>query len=511
MAVDSKLVRQKNGIYYTPEDLAIFLAEPLIKEDDLFIFDPAYGEGALLLASEKLSNQNGHQVEMFGCDIHPVNGLLQHLPEANLQEQDFFEYKDDRKFDLILTNPPYIRHQNQNKSLIKAHKKRLHDLQFLSNSSDVWAYFLVKCLSHIKQGGSIGAILPWSFIQANYAQSLRELLNEQFGKIRLLALNTVYFEQAEERIVMLWLENYGSKSGEIEIAFSNHFDDEITYRPITRKQWLASKLVPPGASRTTEVLNHLTSDLGFVHFKECADIRIGVVTGANKYFVLEEEIAYSFGFDRRNLQPILTTTKELPEFLHSGKEGLKRLILLDEGDNIEFQEYLKTGLLSGYDQRSHSKMRKPWYKIKTGRMPDAFFPYRVSEIPHLVLNHEKVQSTNSIHRIYFNGLSLIEMKWVFVSLMSIYGQVSLISNSKTYGRGLLKIEPGSLGNVLVIKKEDEAVTSIYNQIVSLLCKKNKSEAVSIATKFITKSLKIPNELLNVFEDTWNEIRLSNHN
>ena len=45
---------KKNGIYYTPSNLAEFLAKPLLNDKNIKILDPAYGEGALLLAAEKI-------------------------------------------------------------------------------------------------------------------------------------------------------------------------------------------------------------------------------------------------------------------------------------------------------------------------------------------------------------------------------------------------------------------------------------------------------------------------
>ena len=52
---NSKRIHIKsNGIYYTPKKIAEFLVKPLIKRTTQTIFDPAYGEGSLLLAAEKV-------------------------------------------------------------------------------------------------------------------------------------------------------------------------------------------------------------------------------------------------------------------------------------------------------------------------------------------------------------------------------------------------------------------------------------------------------------------------
>ncbi len=133
---ESTLDKRKNGIYYTPEKLAKYLAEPLIDGSTMRVFDPAYGEGALLLAAESIFKEKfvtNETLELFGTDIHPINGLLSHLPEANLKQQDFFNLEYNLKFDTILSNPPYVRHQSQSRELIKEYRKRFDELQFLSN------------------------------------------------------------------------------------------------------------------------------------------------------------------------------------------------------------------------------------------------------------------------------------------------------------------------------------------------------------------------------------------
>ena len=168
---------KKNGIYYTPRILAEYLAKPLITADTQSILDPAYGEGALLLAVERLYKESGSNkdIQLFGCDIKPVNGLLKHLPEANLKETDFFEYSLDNRFHTILMNPPYVRHHIQNTEKIESYRIAHSYLSIVNNNADLWAFFLVKAVCHLHKDGNLGAILPWAFLQADYARPLRTM------------------------------------------------------------------------------------------------------------------------------------------------------------------------------------------------------------------------------------------------------------------------------------------------------------------------------------------------
>lgn len=499
--------RKENGIYYTPDALAEHLASPLIKGEKLTVFDPAYGQGSLLLASESVSRQKQtvRELALYGCDIHPVNGLLEHLPAANLKQQDFFDYDRERKFDVILTNPPYIRHQNQVKENINSYRENNPELSFLSNSSDLWAYFLVKAITHLHENGSIGAILPWAFIQADYSKELRIWLSERFSEIRVLALNNSYFECAKERVVLLWLTGYGKKNQSIVSAFAQDFTDEISYSPITLADWKASRVISVAKEDVIGIFDRLKNEFGFCSFGSCARARIGVVTGANKYFIRDVDYCERNNFSQMERIPILTNAKEIAELIADGPDALKRLLLLQECNEEKLQWFIDEGVDAEFNQRSHSKSRKPWYQIKPGEPPDAFFPYRVGKIPHLVLNDHKIQSTNSIHRVYFQGLSILEKKWFFVSLLSIYGQLSISVNAKTYGRGMLKIEPGALIKTIVLKRKDKSVIGVYNSLLDLLALEQKEKAVKVASDFIDERLSIPDDLRQLVEGAFYKI------
>ncbi len=514
--MDSKLedhLKRRNGIYYTPEKLAKYLAEPLISSTIKSVFDPAYGEGALLLAAESIFKEKFETkvtLELFGSDIHPVNGLLSHLPEANLKQQDFFNLENDLKFDVILSNPPYVRHQSQSRELIKEYRERLHDLQFLSNSSDLWTYFLVKSVSHLKSGGSMGLIIPWAFLQADYARDIRTWLIDKFENIKVLALNHPYFEEesAQERVVILWLSNKDYTTERIEFAFARDIESNISYRELQRTEWNSNKVV--GVNNDLDsIFSRISNELRFSKFESLADTRIGVVTGANSFFIRKEEELTQLGFDPNQLLPIVTSAKELPDLITNGDLNLKRLVLISEVDRNQFSEFIDKGEELGFDQRSHSKMRKSWFSIDPRRTPDAFFPYRVGQIPYLVLNTHQIQSTNSVHRIYFKeGLGESAIKWIVVSMLSIYGQLSMEANAKTYGRGMLKMEPGALGKVLVFKDDDDRINDVYELVINALGREEKDNALEIATNFIDDFLQIPEDLRLMTSQALDNIKMT---
>lgn len=505
---------KKNGVYYTPPALADFLVKPLMINMNQRILDPSYGEGSLLLAAERVINKKKKysDIHLFGCDIQPVNGLLKHLPEANLKEIDFFDFSIENLFHTILMNPPYVRHHIQDLEKIKQYRSTFPELSILNNKADLWAYFLVKAVSHLGKGGNLGVILPWAFLQADYAKTLRKWLAEIFREIKVVALSNKYFEKADERIVVIWLKGYGLKNNSIKIASSNTIDSKIIFTEIDLLSWSSDRVIYTGENNIERILFRYQSEFGFTNFVDHADVKIGIVTGAVDYFTMSKQEASEFGIKNDRLIPILTRSDQFANYIKNGENELLFLVALKENDHLKYGEYIKKGIEDKYHLRRHSLLRKPWYAVKVGEVPDAFFHYRVNKIPYLLPNFSKVQCTNSIHRIYFKNATEIERKWIIVSMLSIPSQLSLEINSKTYGRGILKIEPKSLKNTLVIKQNDPIINSTYEQIIDLLAVNNKGRAMQVATDFIYRELRIPKDLKHSAEEAIlniQNLRLSN--
>jgi adenine-specific DNA-methyltransferase len=488
--------KRKNGVFYTPSVLADYLINPFIESGSSSILDPAYGDGALLLSAERAMNTQKTTFvrNLYGCDILPLNGLLKHLPEANLQKLDFFEYPVSRKHDLILTNPPYVRHHYQDNKKISIYRENLECLDILGNKADLWAFFLIKCANHLKVGGSIGAILPWSFLQADYAQPLRKWLRGVFGQIKVLALTEKYFKDAQERVVLVWLTNYGFKCSKVSVGFSKQLSEKISFTSISNTKWDSNKVQPNSGITTDEIVRKI-KDLGFFEISKYATVRIGVVTGAVTYFIQPISKATSDGFTRKDMVPIMSSVKDLINYLQHGTRHLKRLLLF-KTVNKKTRLYIKFGTENKYDKRRHCQLRKPWYAVRVGKTPDAFFPYRVSKWPFLVFNKSKIQCTNSIHRIYFKKLTPTQRKWFSLSISSAFSQFSIENNSKTYGRGMLKIEPTAFNHALAIVKNDRNIDKVYKEFQSLIVSNKRETAMLFATEFISKTLNIGTDFSN---------------
>ena len=121
------------------------------------ILEPSAGDGAFLLAAGK---------NAVGIEIDPA-----HAKKCGALCMNFFDYSDDNKFTTIIGNPPYVRHRD-----ISPQTQQKVDYTLFDGRSNLYLFFIEKCLRHLKPGGELIFITPRDFIKATAAKRLNALL-----------------------------------------------------------------------------------------------------------------------------------------------------------------------------------------------------------------------------------------------------------------------------------------------------------------------------------------------
>ena len=114
------------------------------------ILEPACGNGAFLK----------HFPGATGIEID-----ARHAP-PDAMVMDFFELPEEEQFATIIGNPPYIRYQD-----ISARTRQLTRGSVLDGRSNLYLFFIEKCLRHLEPGGELIFITPR--IMDNMGSTLR--------------------------------------------------------------------------------------------------------------------------------------------------------------------------------------------------------------------------------------------------------------------------------------------------------------------------------------------------
>ena len=199
------------GAVYTPKNLADFVANQIVQtagtlptDQPLRIFDPAIGQGSLLLSLLECleANHPKLKIEVFGFETDRTaidiakRRLVREYPAVtlNFKQSSFLDFVlerfgekfDDTKifssipaaYDLIIANPPYVRTQ-----ILGAMQAQLIAKQFgLSGRIDLYYAFTLGIVQVLKSSGIAGIIVSNRFMTTKSGASLRKIL---FDGLRL--------------------------------------------------------------------------------------------------------------------------------------------------------------------------------------------------------------------------------------------------------------------------------------------------------------------------------------
>lgn len=195
----------------------------------------------------------------------------------------------DAGFDAVIGNPPYIRIQAMKEWApveVEYYKKRYKSAS--KGNYDIYVVFVERMLSLLNKSGALGYILPHKFFNAQYGESLREILSRgkhlqnvvHFGDQQIFKGATTY-------TCLMFLVKDGCKSCDFEkvddlVGWRRRDDGaekgKIEAKSITGKEW---NFVVGKGSELFERLKAMPVKLGDV-----ADIFVGLQTSADDVFIL---------------------------------------------------------------------------------------------------------------------------------------------------------------------------------------------------------------------------------
>lgn len=497
----TRLVKHRNGVFYTPAELATYLLSHCPDGKPRRVLDPACGEFSLLMAASKkygLSNE-----QLVGCDKRRIR---KNNYSGEYCCKDFFKFEDKEEFDLIVTNPPYVKGDRCPKSCRVWYAGRKLEGFTLSKRADIWVYFILKCLDHLADSGTLAAILPWSFFQTDYSLEVRRYLAAHFKRIDVQVLTTAHFSDTPQKVVLLWMVGKGDSRTEVRYCCSDNLSgDALRFVKIKNEQWLDAcslRGVKPQSAKVS----------GVSTFGAYCDVKIGLVPGATKFFVRTKDQLTDIKIKPCECVKIITQCKSISAFDVSRipVDGVRYALKITAKNVDRYRELIADAEAVDYHKRSHCKNRKNWYSLDfPERVPDAFFTYRASSVPLMTLNDAAVDCTNSVHRIFLrdNDLSIDKRRWLQISMLSAYSLFDFELKARTYGKNVLKIEPTALRNVRVYCPDTPVRREKVEEIAGLIEQGNKEAAVVVATAYVFDTMKLSKAKRIRIVDGYNRLRV----
>jgi len=179
--------------------------------------------------------------------------LDQRVAPPNALVMDFFDYPVSEKFDTIIGNPPYVRHQD---ILAETHERLASPL--FDGRSNLYLYFIEKCVRHLNHRGELIFITPRDFIKLTAARKLNA-----------------------------WLAEEGSITHFIETGDSGIFGEYVPNCAIWRFEKGRRRHVLEDGRRFVESDGQLLFLRGdyTVPFSDLFQVKVGAVSGADEVFM----------------------------------------------------------------------------------------------------------------------------------------------------------------------------------------------------------------------------------
>jgi adenine-specific DNA-methyltransferase len=222
------------------------------------------------------------------------------IPDNLIRIEDFLLSKSD-KCDLIIGNPPYVRHEN-----IPEEKKELYRRKFptFKHRSDLYIGFYDKGLRLLKENGALSFICSNRWLKNQYGESLRSLIQLNYSLEEIIDLEeTCPFEEeviAYPSITTIRNSNTNTKANYYLI------DDLAKLRDINKDSEITRTL---DIANSKNWFSYVWS--GEVHEKflttiesQGFNIGIGVATGLDKVFIRND---FKSLVEEELLLPILTS------------------------------------------------------------------------------------------------------------------------------------------------------------------------------------------------------------
>ncbi len=449
--------RHRRGQFFTPAPIATQMAAIVDQARPETVLDPAVGAGILLASCSTPSR-------LLGLDTSPVCAALARAglaargaAEVEIQVGDFLASGAEiaaGPVDAVIANPPYQRHHLLDRAA-KAELVRRYSRQSgqrISSLSSTYVYFLLEAIDRVREDGIVVFLTPADFLDARFGEAVRHVLRDRVTLDEILL-----FDRAEQA-----------------------FDDVLTTSAIT----VLRKRPPASHHRIRFVEGDTVNEveradldpvrnwsLQFGHRRAEFDeltrdrpralsdylrVRRGIATGANGFFLIDGETRDRWQLPDRFLSPIIASARDLPDGVLR-TEDWERLrdagrpswlldcdVPMEQLDHDGLRAYLAEGERQGVHRRFNCRSRTPWYRVEQVPPADIIVTYMQRGRARFVRNDAQCR----LMSVFLNGFVLEGDADELLAVLNSDETARLIKAvSRTYGGGLVKIEPRALASL----------------------------------------------------------------
>lgn len=473
--MSNESAQKLRGGYYTPADLAAFIAKWVLQSAPRRVLEPSCGDGAFFEAVMAASETNAPEILAFEIDSGEAakarNRARALKANATVYPIDFLgwalsQMKAGETVDGVVGNPPFIRYQYLPEDFQDTAKQVFDELGCkFTKHTNAWVPFVLASLAMLKPGGRLGMIVPSEIIHVIHAQSLRDLLGKECRRLVIIDPQEIWFDDTLQGAVILLAEKRRSSTavseglGVLSVSgrdFLNQDPSDLFAAPkAINGKTVAGKWTRAFLDQKTRDLFDKVRDLPGVHqFKDIARVDVGIVTGANKFFLVPDDVV------RRNklsawAHPMFGRSEHCPGIIYDEAQHARNAEKGNPTNFLWFDEaaardagalsYIKEGEKEDLHTRYKCRTREPWFRVPYVYSTQVGMLKRCHDAPRLILNEISAFTTDTAYRISTD----VDPARLVASFINPLTALSAELEGRHYGGGVLELVPSEIEKLLI--------------------------------------------------------------
>lgn len=464
-------LRKKYGQFFTPFKIACFMSEWVLsnEKNSLSVLDPSAGFGvfARAIMHNNREMQKNLNFDLFEIDQYIASTLAEVISQLGIQgtihNADFLKSSWRHNYDCIIANPPYYKHHYIVNKEDVWQDICLHAYYKFSIQTNIYCWFLIKCMNLLADRGRLAFIVPSEFLNANYGEKVKSYLLKT-GNLRHL-INIDFrenvFENALTTAVIILAEKSVDNLSSINIFNVQSVSDIVSLQEFInsypRKTYEINELDSKAKWQVYFNGSNKGSRNNLVPLKHFGRFVRGIATGANRYFTLSKSEVAQYNLPEEVLIPCITKSNHAKNCLFSiddyknlASSGKK--VYLFDGEKSSDQsvlDYLNKGESEGIDKRFLTRHRTPWFSLEKRKKSNIWVAVFGRNGLKFVWNDTECLNLTCFHAFYPSSEGEKFMRLFFLYLNTSLASKLFEQEKRQYGNGLEKYEPNDLNRSLI--------------------------------------------------------------
>jgi len=448
--VSEKIKRKtgrNHGVVFTSSNVVSFILDEVgyrhnINLNSIRILEPAAGNGSFAL---EIIKRLYHSSKIYQFDFvsalkknvrfvevdsqsysHLIAGINQFLTKNNIDYQihegdeiintDFLTHYFYEYFDCIVGNPPYIRHELIPEEHKREYRKKFKTFRY---RADIYILFYEKSLQLLNRNGLLSFICSNRWLYNQYGQLLRDEIARNYNLKKILNIENA--SPFDENVIaypcITTIENCARKK---DLSYFESSAEVVNFNSLEFQN-----IKNPTDSSWENVflkynINH-TALNGII--EQGFEIGIGVATGADKVFIINE--AQKDKIENSRFLPIITTKDLL-----SDKINWRKQFVINPYENGHLCDLEKYPKLKHYFEQHKEKLKQrhtaktnpeKWFKTIDKIKPELVTKPKlllpdIAGIKKLLIDSGEFYPHHNLY--YITGQSIDKLKILASILMS---------------------------------------------------------------------------------------------